>query len=110
MGEQIASPKARAAQRKRRATIVLRYSFGVLTLSVALTLTGLTAALWHIAWWIGIVFLAMAVISLGIVIAALATLGPRESPEDREQQRRYWQEMLRQAQTQTQSGTDDQKR
>lgn len=103
LGEQIVSPQAREAQRKRRATIVLRYAFTVLTLSVALTLTGLTAALWHIAWWIGAVFLVMAAISLVLVIAALATLGPRESPEDRERQRRYWQEMLRQAQTQMQT-------
>lgn len=104
MGEQIASPKAREAQRKRRATIVLRYSFAVLTFSVALTLTGLTAALWHIAWWIGIVFLAMTVVSLGIVSAALVTLGPRDSPEDKKQQRRYWEGMVRQAQF----GTDNQ--
>ena len=105
LGEQLASPKAREEQRKRRATIVLRYAFTVLTLSVALTLTGLTAALWHTAWWIGIVFLAMAAISLGIVIAALATLGPRESPEDRERQRRYWEEMVKQAQAQTEAQT-----
>jgi uncharacterized membrane protein (DUF485 family) len=85
--EAIASPKAREAQRKRRATIVLRYSFTVLTLSVALTMTGLTAALWHIAW------------------------GPRDSPEDKARQRRYWDEMVRQAQMQAlaQSGTGKQR-
>jgi MFS family permease len=110
MSEQIASPEARAAQRKRRATIVLRYSFGVLTLSVALTLTGLTAALWHVTWWIGIVFLAMSLASLGIVTAALVTLGPRESPEDKKQQRRYWEGVLRQAQVQTQVQTQAQSR
>lgn len=105
MGEQIATPTAREAQRKRRATIVLRYAFAVLTLSVALTLTGLTSALWHTSWWIGIAFLAMAVISMGIVSAALVTLGPRESPEDRERQRRYWDELFRRAQEQqAQSG------
>ena len=112
LGEQLASPQAREAQRKKRATIVLRYAFGVLTLSIALTLTGLTAALWHVAWWIGVVFLAMTVISLAIVIAAMATLGPRESPADRERQRRYWDEMVKQAQAQAaqaQSGADKQK-
>lgn len=103
LGEQLASPQAREAQRKRRATVVLYYSFAVLTLSVALTLTGLTAALWHIAWWIGVVFLAMAVISLGIVIVSMVTLGPRESPEDRERQRRYWEELTRQIQAQAQA-------
>lgn len=126
LGEQLASPQAREAQRKRRATVVLYYSFAVLMLSVVLTLTGLTAALWRISWWIGAVFLAMAVISLGIVIASMVTLGPRDSPEDRERQRRYWQEMTRQIQAQAQaeaqaqaqateaeahaqSGTDDQR-
>ena len=112
LGEQLASPQAREAQRKKRATIVLRYSFVVLTLSIALTLTGLTAALWHVAWWIGVVFLAMTVISLAIVIAAMATLGPRESTADRERQRRYWDEMVKQAQAQAaqaQSGADKQK-
>lgn len=127
MGEQLASPQAREAQRKKRATIVLRYAFTVLVLSVLLTLTGLTAALWHVAWWIGVGFLAMSVVSLGIVVAAMATLGPRESPADWERQRRYWDEMVKQAQmqaqaeaaqvqaqaeaqaaqAQTQSGTDD---
>ena len=106
LGEQLASPKAREEQRKRRATIVLRYAFTVLTLSVALTLTGLTAALWHTAWWIGIVFLAMSLVSLAIVIAALVTLGPRESPEDRERQRHYWDEMVKQAQIQAQAGAE----
>jgi MFS family permease len=103
LGEQLASPQAREAQRKRRATVVLYYSFAVLTLSVALTLAGLTAALWHTAWWVGVVFLAMSAISLGIVIAALATLGPRDTPEDRERQRRYWEELTRQVQAQAQA-------
>ena len=103
MGEQLSSPQARETQRKKRAAIVVRYAFAVLALSVALTLACLTAALWHIAWWIGIVFLAMTVISLGIVIAAMATLGPRESPADRERQRRYWDEMVKQAQMQAQA-------
>ncbi|HEY7342198.1 MAG TPA: hypothetical protein VH591_15070 [Ktedonobacterales bacterium] len=107
LGEQLASPQAREAQRKRRATIVLYYSFAVLTLSVLLTLTGLTAALWHTAWWIGVIFLAMSAISLAIVVAALATLGPRDTPEDRARQRRYWDEVVRQVQAQTQAQTEE---
>lgn len=103
LGEQLATPQAREAQRKKRATIVLRYALTVLMLSVLLTLTGLTAALWHVAWWIGVVFLAMTVVSLGIVVAAMATLGPRESPADRDRQRRYWDEMVKQAQMQAQT-------
>jgi uncharacterized membrane protein YcjF (UPF0283 family) len=74
-----------------------------LALSVALTLAGLTAALWHTAWWVGVVFLAVSAISLGIVIAALATLGPRDTPEDRARQRRYWDEVVKQVQAQAQA-------
>lgn len=107
LGEQLASPQAREAQRKRRATIVLYYAFVVLALSVALTLTGLTAALWHTAWWIGVVFLAMSVVGLGIVIAALATLGPRDTPEDRARQRRYWDEVVKQVQAQAQAQAEE---
>ncbi len=107
LGEQLASPQAREAQRKRRATIVLYYAFAVLTLSVLLTVTGLTAALWHTAWWIGVVFLAMSVVGLGIVIAALATLGPRDIPEDRARQRRYWDEMVKQVQAQAQAQSEE---
>jgi MFS family permease len=103
LGEQLASPQAREAQRKRRATIVLRYAFVALALSVALTLAGLTAALWHTAWWVGVVFLAVSAISLGIVIAALATLGPRDTPEDRARQRRYWDEVVKQVQAKAQA-------
>jgi hypothetical protein len=40
----------------------------------------------------------MAAIGLVIVIAALATLGPVESPEQKELNRHYWEEMVRQAQ------------
>ena len=37
------------------------------------------------------------------VIAALATLGPRDSPEDRARQRRYWDEVVKQVQAQAQA-------
>ena len=55
VGEQIASPKALESLRKRRTGIVLGSSLGILALSVLLTLTGMTAALWHMALWIGVV-------------------------------------------------------
>lgn len=96
--EWLASPQALKSRQTRRTTIVLLYAFWILVLSVLLTLIGLTAALGHIAWWIGVIFCAMAAIGLVIVIAALATLGPVESPEQKELNRHYWEEMVRQAQ------------
>jgi hypothetical protein len=98
-GEVVSSPD-REAQHTRRAQIVLLYCLGILTLSGLLTLTGLVAALWHIAWWIGVIFIAIAIISLGVVVAAFLTLRPTQSTEDQERERRYWAEMLRRAREQ----------
>jgi hypothetical protein len=64
------------ALRKRRTRHVLGYCLGIAALSVLLTLTGLVAALWHMAWWIGVAFVAMALISQGLVILALAASPP----------------------------------
>lgn len=44
---------------------------------------------------------AMAVISLGIVVAALITLRSPESPEQKERNRRYWEEMMQRAKEQS---------
>jgi hypothetical protein len=100
VGEQIASPKALESLRKRRTRIVLGDSLGILALSILLTLTGMTAALWHMAWWIGVVFLAMVLISLAMVIVAVFTIQPPDSQEEKEYKRRYREEMTRQAKAQ----------
>ena len=71
VGEQVASPKALESLRKRRTSIVLRHSVWILALSALLTLTGMVAALWHMAWWIGFAFIAMVMISQVIVIVAI---------------------------------------
>lgn len=94
---ELSAPATLASRQKRRTRVILLYSLGILVLSVLLTLTGLVAALWHMAWWIAVIFLAMAVISLGIVIAALVTSGPRTTPAEQEQYQRYWDELVRQA-------------
>ena len=97
VGEQVVSPKALEALQKRRIGIVLRYSYGILALSAILTLTGMTAVLWHMAWWIGVAFIAMVMISLVIVIVAIVTSQPPNSAEEQEQQRRSREEMTKQA-------------
>jgi hypothetical protein len=51
---------------QRRARVVLRYSYALLALSFVLTFIGVTAALWHMAWWIGAAFVAMAAVSQAI--------------------------------------------
>jgi hypothetical protein len=100
VGEKIASPKALESLRKRRTRIVLVSSLGILALSGLLTLTGMTAALWYMAWWIGVVFFAMVLISLTIVIVAIFTIQPPDSEEEKELKRRYQEEMTRQAKEQ----------
>jgi hypothetical protein len=60
---------------KRRTRIVLTYSYGLLALAVLLTLIGITAALWHMAWWIGILFIPMVILSQGMVFKAIASAG-----------------------------------
>ena len=60
---------------QRRARVVLRYSYALLAFSVTLTFIGVTAALWHMAWWIGVAFLGMAVASQVIFLVAVASTG-----------------------------------
>jgi hypothetical protein len=106
VGAQMASPTALESLRKRRTGIVLGDSLGILALSGLLTLTGMTAALWHMAWWIGVVFLAMVLISLAMVIVAIITIQPRGSQEEKEYKRRYREEMTRQAKAQDKKNED----
>ena len=65
---------------KRRTRKVLGYSYSLLVLTALLTLIGVTAALWHMAWWIGVAFAGMLVLSLVIVGAALSTYKTRRAP------------------------------
>jgi hypothetical protein len=72
-------PQQRAALQKRRSEIVLLFSLGIAALSVALTMTGLAAALWHMAWWMGVVLFSMSVVSGLLVLLAMVMALPPES-------------------------------
>jgi hypothetical protein len=66
------SPGERASQQARRSGVALLYSLGIAALSIALTVTGMAAAMWHMARWIAFVLLAAVMLSValvGIVIA-----------------------------------------
>ena len=86
--EQIPSAQALETMSKTRPRVVLSTSSAILTLSVVLTVTGMTAALWHMAWWIGIAFLAMALIGLVIVTIAFGSSPRRRSAAEKAQRRR----------------------
>lgn len=99
-GGQIPTPETLALLPGRRTKIILSSCLGILVLSALLTLAGMIATLWHMAWWLGVAFFAMAIISLGIVIVVTAISEIPESAEQKERKRRYREEILRQAKTQ----------
>lgn len=63
------------AHRSRRIALLCTYT--LLAATVLLTLIGVTAALWHMAWWIGVVFIVMALVSQSVVIGALSGFGQK---------------------------------
>ena len=60
---------------KRRTRIVLAYSYGLLAWTLLVTIVGVTAAMWHMGWWIGVTFVVMAIASPSIIVGALAQFG-----------------------------------
>jgi hypothetical protein len=82
-------PEEAAARRKRRAHLALAYSLGIATLSSILTLVGLVAALWHMAWWVAVVLLAAAALSAFLVLAVGVHSMPPESEAERDLKRQY---------------------
>lgn len=72
-------PVERAALLKRRSGLALRYSLAIAVLTIALTLGGMVAALWHMAWWIGSLLLMMVALSAGLVLLVFAHAQPPDS-------------------------------
>ena len=79
----------RRSLRRRRASAALGFSAVVLALSIALTFTGLVAALWYMAWWIGVALLVMVAVSIAAVLVAFVRSLPPETEAERELKRRY---------------------
>jgi hypothetical protein len=100
--QQIPSVASLEALRERGTRVVLSTTIGMLGLSGTLTLVGMTTALWHMSWWIGLAFLVTVVISLVVIQIALATSQPPVSAEERTKRRRYRQELVRQAKERSQ--------
>jgi hypothetical protein len=72
-----ASPVSSEASEKKRAEKMISYSYSLLLLSAVLTVVGVTAALWHIAWWIGAAFVVMSVACQFIVSRAVSITGSK---------------------------------
>jgi hypothetical protein len=73
--EPSSAPTTSPSNQKERTARVLAYCYTLLTLSALLTLVTVTAALWHMAWWIGLVFVAVALISQVAVSRAISAFG-----------------------------------
>jgi hypothetical protein len=65
-------PGERGFHQARRSRVALLYSLGIAAVSVALTVTGIAAAMWHMGRWIAFVLLVAVVLSVALV--GIATL------------------------------------
>lgn len=95
--QQIPSLTTLEAVRKRGIRNVLYTALGILTLSSALTLTGMMAALWHVGWWIATGFAAMVVTCVITVQIVMVTSQPPISAEEKARRRRQREELIKQA-------------
>ena len=83
------SPGERADQQARRSRVALLYSLGIAALSIALTVTGMSAAMWHMGRSIAVVLLAAAILSVALVGTAIAHTLPPDSDGERLLKLRY---------------------
>ena len=82
-------PRERKAQQSKRSVVALWYTLGIALASIALTVTGLVASLWYMAWWIGVVALVVALASTGLVAAVFMHTQTRQPAAETEAKRRY---------------------
>lgn len=69
------SESERKAAERRLHTVTLSYAYGSMAVAAALALVGLTAALWHVAWWVAVAFVAMLLATLIVMVLALVSIG-----------------------------------
>ncbi|HEX3629785.1 MAG TPA: hypothetical protein VHW91_04905 [Candidatus Dormibacteraeota bacterium] len=65
------TPDEMQATMKQRTRTILIYTYATLALNAALMVTGIAGALWHMAWWISVSFIAMVLASIGLVPLAM---------------------------------------
>jgi len=83
------SPGERASQHARRSRVAFLYATGIAALSIALTVTGLTAAVWHMGRWIALSLLSAVLLSAVLVTFAIAHSMPPESDAEKSLKLRY---------------------
>lgn len=87
------SPRERERYYQRQAHVTLGYATAIAALSTLLTLAGLVAALWHMAWWIGVTLLG----ALGLGLALVAAVLLQSRPPKEEKRRRRTNQNVEQA-------------
>jgi hypothetical protein len=88
------SPVERASQHARRSRVALIYALGIAAGSIALTVTGMAAALWHMGHWIAVVLLSAVTLSAVLVAVAVAHALPPESAAEKSLKLRYRERRL----------------
>ncbi len=69
---------------KQRTDVGIRYSSRLAVLSGILTLLGMIAALWYIAWWVGVIFIVVVIASALITMSAANHLMQPDTDQLRE--------------------------
>lgn len=80
---------------KKRTDVGLRYSMRLTFLSALLTLLGIVAALWYIAWWVAVSFLIVVAITLAITVGVVARLMRPDYEVQKELNRHQWEQNTR---------------
>ncbi len=80
-GGQIPGPSILDEMRQHRAGLSLQYSAVMMALSILLSLAGLIATLWHMAWWISMGFCVMVGLAICILVLAIAPAQPADLPD-----------------------------
>ena len=88
------SPVERASRHARRSRVALLYALGIAAVSIALTVTGMAAALWHMGHWIPVVLLSAVILSAVLVTVAIAHGLPPESAAEESLKQRYRERRL----------------
>jgi len=88
------SPGERAVLHVRRARVALGYALGIAVISIALTVAGMTAAMWHMGRWIAIVLLAAVSASVALIAIVIAHTLPPESDREQRLKRRAADERM----------------
>jgi len=83
------SPVERASQHARRSRVALLYALGIAAVSIALTVTGMATALWHMGQWIAVVLVSAVILSAVLVTVAIAHALPPESAAEQSLKLRY---------------------